>query len=449
MTTAAAPALDWPRWEDPAFYLQDPEVMQAQMAAQREGAPVHRYEAPRLADPLWVLSRWSDCRFVGSNPDLFCIRYGHAVGDANEPTDRVLDQLPEWAREELAKPGVSAAQRRGLVARGKLSLGDPELENMIFLDPPRHGQVRSVFMQSLRPSLVRSLKPRMAAIADEFLDEMVEPGAEVDFVRTIGRIPAAVMTEMVGVPRGERERFIELASAHLEAVTVTPDKDAAEVERLRARSRELRGYIEELLAERRAAGGEGDDLISVIVRSELDGKPLPRSLAFVFCTHFISAGETTRALLSHLAMALGQRPAERRLLLERPELLPNAIEETMRYYPVNWSGCRTATRDIEVRGETIAKDDYVVMAYAAANRDPDVYPDPDRYDITRSFEHDHLGFGHGEHSCPGALLARTDALAIWERVLSRFGDWELTAEPVTWSTPFLRGVTSLPVRFTV
>jgi cytochrome P450 len=421
--------------------------MQAQMAAQRVGAPVYRYEAPRLATPFWVISRWADCRFVGSNPDLFCIKYGHAVGDANEPTEAVLNQLPEWAREEMSKPGVTAAQRRGLIARGKLSLGDPELENMIFLDPPRHGQVRNIFMKSLRPSLVRSLKPRMGEIADEFMDEMVKPGEEVDFVKTIGRVPAAVMTEMVGVPRDMREEFIRMASGHLETVTITPDKDPAEVQRLNALSQEFRAYITELLAERRASGGKGEDLISVIVRSELDGKPVPRSLAFVFITHFISAGETTRALLSHLAMALGRRPDQRRLLLERPELLASAIEETMRYYPVNWSGCRTATEETEVGGQQIAKDDYVVMAYAAANRDPDAFEDPDRYDITRSLENDHLGFGHGEHSCPGALLARVDSMAIWERVLARFGDWELAGEPVTWSTPFLRGVTSLPIVF--
>src|SRR6266542_3137423 len=180
--------------------------MQAQMAAQREAAPVYWYEAPALATGFWVLSKRADCRFVGSNPELFCNKYGFAVGDANEPTETVLNQLPEWAREELAKPDVTPAQRRGLIARGKLSLGDPALENMIFLDPPRHGQVRRIFMGALKPSLVRRLKPRMAEIADEFLDEMVKPGDEVDFVRTIGRVPAAVMTEMVGVPPSEGER---------------------------------------------------------------------------------------------------------------------------------------------------------------------------------------------------------------------------------------------------
>jgi cytochrome P450 len=447
MTSPTAAATDWPRWEDPAFYTQDVETIQAQMAAQREAAPVYRYEAPGLTSGLWVLSTWEGCRQVGSSPELFSNRFGFAIGDANRLSPAVLNQLPEWARQELTKPGLTIAQQRGLVAHGKLSLGDPQLENMMLLDPPRHGQVRKIFMRALRPSLVRSLRSRMAAITDEFIDDLIEPGVEVDFVQTIGRIPAAVMTELVGVPREMREEFIRMATGHFEAITITPDKDPEEVTRINAVAGEFRDYIDELLAERRAAGGEGDDLISVIVRSELDGEPLPRSTAVVFVTHFIGAGETTRTLLSHLAMELGRLPEQRRLLFERPELVANALEETLRFYPPNWTGCRTAIEDVRIGDQTIAKDDFVVMAYAAANRDPDAFERPDEFDIARPFDHDHLSFGHGEHSCPGALLARTDAQAIWERLLDRFEDWELAGAPVTWSNPFLRGVASLPVKF--
>jgi len=435
----------WPKWEDPAFYVQEAEAIQASMAEQRRGAPVYWYEAPGLTSGFWVLSKWEDVRYVGSHPELFCNRYGFLIGDLSEPRT-VWQQLPAWAQEEIGKPGVTPAQVRGLIARGKLSLGDPTLENMIFLDPPRHGQVRSIFMKALRPSLVRSLKGRIAEMTDEFLGR-IEPGEEIDFTKTVGRIPAHLMTEMIGVPSDMRERFIELAQNHLAAITVTPDKDPDEVARIQAMEAELHDYCDGLLEERRASGGEGEDLISAIVSSELDGGPVPRSLAFVFITHFIVAGETTRDLLSHLTMALANHPDQQRLLVERPELIGNAIEETLRFYPVNWSGGRTSTEDLEVRGQAIAKDDFVLMAYASANRDEAIWERPDEFDITRSFEKDHLGFGHGEHSCPGALLARTDAAVIWERVLARFSDWELTGDPVTWSTPFLRGVASLPVRF--
>ena len=101
----------------------------------------------------------------------------------------------------------------------------------------------------------------------------------------------------------------------------------------------------------------------------------------------------------------------------------------MRYYPVNWTHCRTATAAHEIAGQVIEKDDYLVVAFASANRDEDIFERSEEYDITRSFDNDHLGFGYGEHGCPGRLLAQTSAGVIWERILARFSDWELAATP--------------------
>ena len=325
----------WPKWEDPAFYVQDAEAIQASMAEQRRGAPVYWYEAPGLTSGFWVLSKWEDVRYVGSHPELFCNRYGFLIGDLSEPRT-VWQQLPAWAQEEIGKPGVTPAQVRGLIARGKLSLGDPTLENMIFLDPPRHGQVRSIFMKALRPSLVRSLKGRIAEMTDEFLDR-IEPGEEIDFTKTVGRIPAHLMTEMIGVPSDMRERFIELAQNHLAAITVTPDKDPEEVARIQAMEAELHDYCDGLLEERRASGGEGDDLISAIVSSELDGGPVPRSLAFVV-HHALHRGrrDDARPALaldhgarepSRPAAAAGRAPrADRERDRGDPALLPGQLE---------------------------------------------------------------------------------------------------------------------------
>jgi len=445
VTGSVSSAVAWPKWEDSAFYVQTTEAIHASIGAQRRAAPVYWYESPALTTGVWVLSKWEHVRYVENNPQLFCNRYGFLIGDALRP-ETVIDQLPEWAQTELRKPGLTPAQTRGLIARGKLSLGDPELENMIFLDPPRHGQVRDIFMKALRPSLVRSLRPKIAEITDAFLDE-IEPGAEVDFVRTVGRIPATLMTELIGVPREMREEFIAMASAHLEAITVTADKDPAEVERIRRMEARFHEYSNELLAARRASGSAGDDLISVIAQSELDGGPVPRGLALVFITHFISAGETTRDMLSFFAQAMAEHPDQRRLLVERPELIPNAIEETLRCFPDGWSQCRTATQRVEIADQVIEEGDYVMGVFASANRDEDVYERVDEFDVTRRFDHDHLGFGHGEHACPGALLTRVDAAVIIERLLARFPDWELAGAPQRWATPFLQGMKSLPLVF--
>jgi cytochrome P450 len=415
------------------------------MAAQRRAAPVHWYEPPGFATGFWVLSKWEHQRYVGSHPELFSSQYGFAIGDASDP-QAVRHQLPEWAREALDKPDLPPAENRRIIALGKLSLGDPEFESLILTDPPRHGQIRNIMMKALRPSLVRSLKPRIAEITDEFLGE-IEPGVETDFVTSVGRIPAALMTELIGVPREMRDPFIEMASAQMVAITIDPNRDAAEVERIQRRIETFHDYCDELLAQRRTGGGAGEDLASVIARSEHDGAPVPSGMAISFIHTFVNAGETTRAHLSFAAMALAQHPEQRRLLVERPELIANAVEEALRYHPLNWSGCRTATQRVELGGQTIEKGDYVVMAYASANRDEDVWDRPDEFDVTRSFDKDHQAFGYGEHSCPGALLARTDSRTIHERLLARFPDWELAGAAVRWATPFLQGMTSLPLRF--
>lgn len=448
MTTTGVTAVDWPTWEDAAFYAQGPEVIYPSIAAQRHAAPVHWYEPAGYPTGLWVLSKWEHQRYVGSHPELFSSNYGFAIGDASDPAT-VIHQLPEWAQEKLRAGNLGPAETRGTIAHGKLSMGDPNFESLMLADPPRHGEIRQVLMKALRPSLVRSLKGRIAEIADELIAE-VEPGAETDFVTTVGRIPAALMTELIGVPRAMRERFIEMASAQMKAITIDPDRDPEEAARVQRQVEEFHAYCDDLLAERRAAGGgdgDGDDLASIIARSEHDGGPVPRGMAISLIHTFVNAGETTRGLISFVALALAEHPDQRRLLVERPELIGNAVEETLRFHPINWSGCRTATQDLELGGQAIHKGDYVMMVYASANRDEDVWDRPDEFDVTRSFDDDHQSFGHGEHSCPGALLARTDAAIVVERLLARFPDWEPAGAPQRWGNPFLQGLGTLPLRF--
>jgi cytochrome P450 len=445
VTTTTASTVDWPAWEDPAFYLQDPEAIHASMAAQRRAAPVYWYEPAGFPTGFWVLSKWEDVRFVAAHHELFSNRYGFGIGDARDPAT-VIDQLPDWAQVQLREQQLTAAQTRGLIARAKLSLGDPGLENMQVLDPPRHTHVRNIFMKALRPSLVRSLKPEIHTLTDDFLDE-IEPRVMVDFVTTVGQIPAALMTELIGVPREMREQFIEMGSAQVQVLTMTPDKDAAEVERIKGLLADMHVYCGELLDSRRATAAARDDLISAVLRSELDGAPVDGLTFVLFVKAFVAAGETTRDMLSFLARLLAEHPDQRRLLVEQPELIPGAIEEALRYSPPVWTSCRTATEPVRIGRHTIEKDDYVVLAYASASRDEDVWERADAFDVARPSDRDHFGFGYGAHSCPGALLARVDSAAILERLLKRFPNWELAGDSRTWSTPHLQGMVSLPLRF--
>jgi cytochrome P450 len=445
VTTTEKTAVAWPAWEDAAFYNQEPEVIYAAIAAQRHAAPVYWYEPPGYPTGFWVLSKWEHQRFVGNHPELFSSKYGFAIGDACDP-ETVMHQLPEWAKERIRKGDLSPAETRRMIAHGKLSMGDPDFESLMISDPPRHGEIRNIMMKALRPSLVRSQKPRIAEITDEFLDRVV-PNDVVDFVTTVGQIPAALMTELIGVPRDMRERFIEMASAQMVAITIDPNRDPEESARVLGLVQEFHDYCAQLLGERRAGGAEGDDLVSVIARSQHDGGPVPLGMAISFIHTFVNAGETTRSLLSFVALLLAQHPDQRRLLAEQPDLVTNAVEETLRFNPLNWSGCRTATQEIEIGGQLIKKDDYVVMAYASANRDEDIWENPDQYDITRRFDHDHQGFGYGEHSCPGALLARTNSTVVYDGLVARYPEWELAGPAQRWANPFIQGMTRLPLRF--
>jgi cytochrome P450 len=445
VTTTQQTAVEWPAWEDAAFYNQEPEVIYASIAAQRRAAPVYWYEPPGYPTGFWVMSKYDHQRYIGSHPELFSSKSGFAIGDASDPST-VMHQLPEWAREKILHGHLSPAETRQTIAHGKLSMGDPEFESLMISDPPRHGLIRNIMMKSLRPSLVRAQKPRIAEITDEFLDR-IEPGGDVDFVNTVGQIPAALMTELIGVPPEMRQRFIEMSSAQMLAITINPNMDPKEAVRIQGLVGEFHDYCEELLANRKASDSESDDLVSCIAGSEHDGGPVPLGMAISFIQTFVNAGETTRSLMSFIMLLLAQHGDQRRLLVERPELSANTVEESLRFNPLNWSGCRTATQDIEMGGQLIKKDDYLVMAYASANRDEDIWARPDEYEITRTFDPDHQGFGYGEHSCPGALLARTNSVIILDRLLARFPNWELAGPAVRWANPFIQGMASLPLKF--
>ena len=267
-------------------------------------------------------------------------------------------------------------------------------------------------------------------------------------MKTIGRIPTTLMTELIGVPREMREEFIEMASEHLKAVAVTPDMDPEEVERLERLAKKFHGYIEELLAERRAAGATGDDLVSVIARSEIDGGPVPHSMALAFISFFINAGETTRALLSHMALCLAQHPEQRRLLVERPELVPNAIEETMRYYPIDWTHCRTAIERTEIAGQVDREgrlpDDRVTRARTATRTSTSARTSTTSPARSRATTSASATASTAARAGCSRDDGRDDDLGADPRAIRRLG---VGREPETFSTPFIRGVISLPLRF--
>ena len=276
-TTDTKPTVQWPAWENAAFYNQDPEAMYASIAAQRQRRPGVLVRAARLPDrPLGAVEVGAPAlRRQPPRAVLQPVRVRHRRRqrsvDGDAPAARSGRRTT--LREGEPDPGRDP---RGRSPAASSRWAIPNFESLILADPPRHGQIRNILMKALRPSLVRSLKARIAEIADEFLDE-IEPGAETDFVTTVGQIPAALMTELIGVPRDMRERFIEMASAQMQADHDRPEPRPRRRSTASAAScEEFHAYCDELLAERRASGAETATTSSASSPARsYDGGPVP------------------------------------------------------------------------------------------------------------------------------------------------------------------------------
>jgi cytochrome P450 len=184
------------------------------------------------------------------------------------------------------------------------------------------------------------------------------------------------------------------------------------------------------------------------MRAEVDGERLSRAdFSAFFMLLLVAGNETTRNLISGGMLALIEHPTERARLMADRALLPTAVEEMLRWVsPVNVFQ-RTALRDTELGGQRIREGDMIALFYASANRDEEIFADPDRFDITRT-PNDHLAFGIGPHFCLGANLARLEIRVMFEELLRRFPDLELTGEPERLRSYFINGIKRMPVRFT-
>jgi cytochrome P450 len=260
----------------------------------------------------------------------------------------------------------------------------------------------------------------------------------VDFVDAFAApLPLLVIADMLGVPGADRGRFKRWSDAIIEAGTQPSAENMAQ-------SVELLEYFGSVIAERRAR--PGDDLISVLVHSEIDGERLEEFDLLMFCMTLLVAGnETTRNLLSHGALALATYPDQRALLARDPTLMPRAVEEMLRWGSPVSSFMRMATRDTELRGTRIREGDRLLMLYSAANRDEAVFgADAEEFRAQRDATR-HVAFGFGEHFCLGAQLARMEARIAFAQLLERFAGWELTGTVERLPSLFMRGIVHLPL----
>lgn len=392
-------------------YVTAPHQLFARL---RDRAPVRRVVFDGV--PAWLVTRHEDIRQVATDPCL-----------SNDP--------------RRANP--TARRASWVYAGNPYTLTG----NMLRSDPPHHTRLRRKVAAEFHKGRIDRLRPRIRQITGELVTGFL-PTGRADLVTDFAQhLPLAVISELLGVPAEESRTFAGLARIYVEA-------DDGDSGRLPQAMSGMRDYLRSLLDRKRRAGASPTaGLLDRLATEDRDPDPLATDeLAAMAFLLMIAGFETTTNLIGNGLLSLLHHPQQLNLLRHRPALIGPAVEEILRYEsPVKAAPVlRFTTGEIQVGGVRIpGGGEAVLLVYGAANRDPDRFPDPDRFDILRD-SGGHFGFGHGPHRCLGATLGKTEAEIAIETVLTRCADLTPAAAPadLVWShSRFMRGLKSLPVTF--
>jgi cytochrome P450 len=374
----------------------------------REAAPVHRSEL----DGLWYVSGFEASRQILGDP-----RIGK--------NDQFI--VP---RHGVDPERVRLAQRR-------------RRRSMLTANPPEHTRLRGSAKGAFIPPSMEALRPRVAAIIDERLDRLAELGEADLMVELAFPMPVTVVGEMVGVPEDDRAWFRPLMRTLVSSDSF--ERSPEELDKVKQAGDELDAYFVDLIARRRKE--PTDDLLSYFIAQTDDGLLDEDELFSTVTLLFFAGFLTTTNLIGNGLMAMFDHPSEQARLWEHPELAASAVEEIVRFdSPVQFVH-RNVLEDMELDGQHLAAGDIVLCLLAAANRDPARFADPDRFDVGRP-DNLHLAFAWGLHFCLGARLARMEGQLVFAGLVERFVRVEPAGVPVRNPGLAIRGLDSLPVRFT-
>lgn len=379
-----------------------------QYAWLRANAPVYRHPDP-YGDFFWALTKYEDVKSVSRQHQVFSsYERGVMVGEA------VSD-------EELF------AQR----------------QMMLNMDPPQHERYRRLVSRGFTPRQAQMLKDRIDSLAGEIVADIAGKG-ECDLVADVaGRLPSGLIAEMMGIPRSDGERLYELTE-----IMHTTDPSVVSPERQLEAVAEMLIYADSVARDKRQ--NPADDIASTLVQAEIDGDMLTDSEFQWFFLLLVNAGgDTTRNLVASGAQLLFDHPDERaRLQSDLDGLLPTAIEEMLRYTSPVSHFRRTVMADTTIRDHKLAAGEKVVIFYGAANRDEEVFEQPNRFDVGRE-PNPHLAFGGGgAHLCLGMHVARAEIASLLRELLTRLPDISPAGEPQRLASSFIVGYHSMPVKFT-
>jgi cytochrome P450 len=393
-------------------FMQDPYPVYRQM---RETSPVYRSEA--LSQ--WMVTGTDEVAEIMKSPEQFS-SFGWELARIN--------RLPKEARERLG-PLV------------KLS----STPVIVFSDPPEHTRLRKFVNRTFSASSIKGSQPEIQSLANRLVERLVAED-EPELVQGLAQpLPIQTVVRIFGAPVSDAEIYKTLShSRMIFQGTRIPDPDAAM--RLNELLIEFREYLFALIGRLQQQPEEG--LLSRLIQPDEDGDKLDDDELFHMCVVFLSAGhETTTALIGNTVLALLQNPEQMALLREDPEKVPAAVQESLRWIAPVQRVLRIAATDVEIGGQTIRAGDEVALILASVNRDPDHFPDPDRFYLDRPRTNQMLAFGRGIHNCVGATLARSEASAALSALIEKAPDLRL---PQRWSPEWSRSISirsqvSLPV----
>ena len=349
----------------------------------------------------------------------------------------------------LRHPSSCSDRLKSTSAQQAIAAGQPArpfgVPGFLFLDPPDHTRLRRLVSKAFSPKVVKSLEPDIATMVDGLLDEVEEAGRFEAIADLAHPLPVAVICRLLGVPLEDEPLFSAastLLAQGLDPFIAFTGQTQGMEERLEA-GLWLRGYLRELLAQRRAQ--PADDLMSGLIAVEESGEQLTEEDIVATCNLLLVAGhETTVNLIANAILAMLRHPQHWAALSRDAGWAPAIIEETLRYDPPVQLVGRVAGDDMTINGVDVPKGDTMMLLLAAAHRDPAVIDRPDEFDPGRAAVR-HLAFGLGPHFCLGAPLARLEAAAALTAVTTRFPNARLAAEPIYKPHVTLRGMAGLDV----
>jgi cytochrome P450 len=356
--------------------------------------------------PAWLATRYDDVRSILRNHTQIS-------------SDTTRDGFPH--------PSEAGAMRRG------------SQRSFNRMDPPAHDAHRFMLTADFTVRRVRALKPYLDQLVEEAFLRMEGLPQPVDLVSALAQpVPAAMITVLLDLPEGRAAWFQDRINTWMALDTAPADADQA--------GQDVLDYFDDLIGERME--GVGDDLVSRLIRDHLQTGDLTR-LELQHMLHLLLVGgfDTTANMIALGTLTLLEHPDQRDAIVADPELVPGAVEELLRYLSVaHHVGFRLAIDEVELGGKCIHAGDGVIAPIMAANRDPQVFPDPDTFDVRRDAR-GHLAFGYGVHQCLGQALARVELQAVFAKLFQRFPNLQLAVpmEELRFTDAIIYGVEELPV----